>query len=204
MQEYLFKDKNEKINYGDAVNGELVYYPNFFTIDQAASCYNSLLADIKWQQDQISIMGQKIDIPRLTSWYGIEGKTYTYSGIRMDPNAFNDTLKNIKKNIETVSHTKYNSVLLNQYRSGLDSVDWHSDDEKELDPKSQIASVSFGIDRDFQIKLKDKSSKLINISLKSGSLVVMKPPFQINYVHRIPKRIKLNGIRINLTFRVIT
>ncbi|GIT06913.1 MAG: hypothetical protein CM1200mP30_05430 [Pseudomonadota bacterium] len=38
-------------------------------------------------------------------------------------------LLKIREKIEKISKTKFNSVLLNLYRSGADSVSWHSDDK---------------------------------------------------------------------------
>ena len=122
---------------------------------------------------------------------------------KMNPHMLTSELQFIKEKIEKVTSSKFNSVLLNLYRDGNDSVDWHSDNEKELNKKADIASVSFGVDRDFQIKSKDAGSKLENINLKNGSLLIMSPPLQDYFIHRVPKRKKIINSRINLTFRVI-
>lgn len=39
--------------------------------------------------------------------------------------------------------------------------------------------------------------------LKLGSLLVMRGYTQRDWVHSIPKRVKANSVRINLTFRLI-
>jgi hypothetical protein len=38
-------------------------------------------------------------------------------------------------------------------------MSWHADDEKELDPKGQIASLSLGASRDFCFKHKESTTK---------------------------------------------
>lgn len=48
----------------------------------------------------------------------------------------------------------FNSLLLNRYKGGNDYVGWHSDDEKLYGLTPEIASVSFGCDRDFFLKKK--------------------------------------------------
>lgn len=48
----------------------------------------------------------------------------------------------------------FNSLLLNRYKCGNDYVGWHSDDEKLYGLTPEIASVSFGCDRDFFLKKK--------------------------------------------------
>ena len=46
--------------------------------------------------------------------------------------------------MEAPSGVAFNGVLLNRYRSGQDSMGWHSDDEPEFGERPVIASVSFG------------------------------------------------------------
>jgi alkylated DNA repair dioxygenase AlkB len=81
-----------------------------------------------------------------------------YSGITVEPKPWTDPLKKMKERVEEVSEVNFNSVLLNRYRNGRDSVSWHSDDEPELGKNPIIGSVSFGDVRDFQLRHKtDKS-----------------------------------------------
>lgn len=54
----------------------------------------------------------------------------------------------------------FNSLLLNRYQGGNDYVGWHADDEKLYGSTPEIASVSFGCEREFLMKKKpSKSSK---------------------------------------------
>lgn len=50
--------------------------------------------------------------------------------------------------------SSFNSLLLNRYKSGNEYVGWHSDDEKLYGSTPEIATVSFGCDRDFLLKKK--------------------------------------------------
>lgn len=45
-------------------------------------------------------------------------------------------------------------MLLNRYKGANDYVGWHSDDEKLYGPTPEIASLSFGCERDFVLKKK--------------------------------------------------
>jgi alkylated DNA repair dioxygenase AlkB len=38
-------------------------------------------------------------------------------------------LLELKKHVEKITQTSFNSVLLNRYRNGSDSMGWHSDNE---------------------------------------------------------------------------
>jgi alkylated DNA repair dioxygenase AlkB len=131
---------------------------------------------------------------------------YGYSGIRLSPAPWTSAVNLIRQRINALTGCEFNSVLLNRYRSGQDSVAWHADDEPELGPDPIIASVSFGCERTFQLKPKKgskHSSKKIEIVLRNGSIVIMKNGLQNNWVHQIPKVNYEIDERINLTFRTI-
>ena len=109
----------------------------------------------------------------------------------------------IREKIEKISKSKFNSVLLNLYRSGSDSVSWHSDDEPELGKNPVIGSMSLGEEREFQMKHKYDRDLKQNILLQHGRFLLMKGKTQHNWLHQIPKSKSIKGERINLTFRVI-
>ncbi len=159
-------------------------------------------ANIKWKQDRIKLYGKDIPLPRLTSWYGDAGKSYTYSGISSNPNEWNDGLRYLKK-IEQCAELEFNSVLMNWYRDGEDYINWHADNEKELGRNPVVASANFGATRDFVIRNKVDRSVKIKMPLKHGTLLVMRGELQHFWEHAVPKRKKVMQSRINLTFRRI-
>jgi alkylated DNA repair dioxygenase AlkB len=123
----------------------------------------------------------------------------------MEPKPWIEELLEIKKTIEPIAQTRFNSVLINYYRDGQDRVAWHSDDEKELGQNPVIGSVSLGAERKFKLRHKDylQNGKQAQIMLFHGSLLVMKGPTQHFWKHEIPRTAIPIGKRINLTFRVI-
>ncbi|MBP2282983.1 alkylated DNA repair dioxygenase AlkB [Flavobacterium sp. CG_23.5] len=182
---------------------EVVYYPTFFDKKEADAIYAELVSTIPWQQDEITVYGKKHLQPRLTALYGNEGKSYSYSNIKMQPHPWNLLLQKIKSQVETVSNAKFTAVLLNYYRDGKDSNVWHADNEKELGINPVIASVSFGGERTFQLKHNSDKDQKKSIVLEHGSLLIMKGTTQHFWKHQIPKTAKPVEPRINLTFRVI-
>lgn len=159
---------------------------------------NRLISEIDWNPQQyISLYGKSIPQPRLTSWYG-DGN-YSYSGLNFESRPWSPLLLELKSIVEDRTKTIYNSVLLNYYRDGNDSISFHKDDEKELGENPDIASLSFGDTRTFILKNDSENYKL---NLSSGSILHMFGECQRKYVHGIPKE-KNKGPRINLTFRKI-
>ena len=209
-------------------NGEFDYVEHFFsqkisdrsveyflendTVDWRAARWKQITADqlaaikfanIAWKQDNIKLYGKTIALPRLTAWYGDEGKSYTYAGIRSEPNAWNKGLLYLKKEIERLAKVDFNSVLLNWYRDGEDYLNWHADDERELGTNPVIGSVNFGETRDFLLRRNADASQKITIPLKHGTLLIMRGELQHHWQHSVPKRKRVRGSRFNLTFRRI-
>jgi len=139
----------------------------------------------------------------LGAWYGDEGTGYTYSGIENHPLPWTPALLEVKRAVDVTAGVTFNSVLLNRYRTGKDSVAWHSDDEKEFGENPIIASVSFGSTRTFQLKHKKRKDQKASVELSHGSLLIMRGATQHNWVHQIPKTAKDVAERVNLTFRVV-
>ena len=93
-------------------------------------------------QRTTTIAGQKRPLPRLQCWMADQGRSYSYSGLKLASPRNPDVLR-IKAAGAACEHS-FNSVLLNYYRGGSDSVSWHADDETELGPKPIVASASLG------------------------------------------------------------
>ena len=183
-------------------DGEYIYISNFYDKEKADKYLKRLIADIKWKQESMKMYGKEIPFPRLTAWYGDNDKPYSFSGITLKPNPWSPGLSKIKTDIEHIAGVRFNSVLLNRYRNGNDSISWHTDAEKELGKNPVIASVNFGAERKFQLKHRETNEK-IEILLQHGSLLVMQGELQHFWKHQIPKSKKVKEERINLTFRVI-
>lgn len=185
-------------------DGEVIIYRHCFAQSESDRFFQDLFHNLNWRQERIKFFGKEVDVPRLTAWYGDEGKSYKYSGIKMDPNPWTPSLIAIKKKVETVTRLKFNSVLVNLYRQGKDSMAWHSDDEPELGINPAIASVSFGATRRFLLRHKlNKSLDTLEVALTHGSLLLMQGQTQHFWQHQIPKTSKVSIPRINLTFRII-
>ncbi|MHA7057919.1 alpha-ketoglutarate-dependent dioxygenase AlkB family protein [Aquimarina sp. M1] len=197
----LFTSRNDPL-YLKMPDGDVSYYPCFFSKKEADRLFKTLLETIQWQQDDIKIFGKVYKQPRLTALYASNKNPYTYSNITMVPHQFTDALLRTKKEIESVSSDTFTTCLLNLYRNGQDSNGWHSDNEKELGPEPVIASISLGSERWFHFKHRTKDLKQ-KILLDHGSLLIMRGKTQENWLHQIPKSKKITTPRINLTFRII-
>jgi alkylated DNA repair dioxygenase AlkB len=165
-----------------------------------------LLALVPWTQDMITMWGKTHPIPRLTCWMGDPGCHYTYSGVNNPIQPWIPAVQVLRQQVEATVGCRFNSLLLNHYRDGRDKLDWHADDEPELDAHQPIASLSLGVARSFRLKprLPDGlGHEGLTYELGGGDLLVMDPPTQQHWLHQVPQRLRVSESRINLTFRVI-
>jgi alkylated DNA repair dioxygenase AlkB len=181
----------------------LDYRPEVFSEEESNRILEHLIFATPWQQKVVKMYDKEVVTPRLTAWYA-NPDTYDYTSFKSSsPNSWTPDLLMIKGRIEQLTGTTFNSVLLNYYRDGNDSVAWHSDNEKALGTHPVIASVSFGQVRSFDIRNKSNHNEKYSIRLESGALMVMKGDLQQNWEHRIAKSAKPMKPRLNLTFRVV-
>ena len=182
-----------------------VYYLHRLPLAEAPHIVmHHLIDEVPWRAEEIVVWGKTFPQPRLIAWYGDVGKNYTYSGINLSPLPWTQALLDIKRRVEAVARTDFNSVLLNYYRDHQDSMGLHSDDEPELGERPILASLSLGEERIFILKHKrEKALKPVRLKLASGSLLLMKGETQRYWKHGLDKETRPCGPRVNLTFRHI-
>lgn len=187
-------------------DARLLLWPQIIPEPTGWQLYSELHSTLPWQQDQITIYGKTLPVPRLQVWMGDPGAHYQYSGLALSPQPWSQPVIAIKQRVETICCHHFNSVLINLYRSGQDSNGWHSDDEPELGENPVIASFNLGATRRFRLRHKyRKDIQPYTFDLTSGSLLLMAGTTQKYWQHCLTKTARPVEPRINLTFRrVIT
>ncbi len=195
----LFNDKKINIINKDGI---VDYYGKIFSKIESDRLYKLLLNNINWKNDEAIIYGKHIITKRKIAWYGDSDYSYKYSNISKQALPWTEYLLVLKKKVEEIIGSNFNSCLLNLYHNGKEGVTWHSDGEKTLGNTPLIASLSFGAERKFSFKHK-QTKQLVSLILEHGSLLVMKDKTQTNWLHSLPITKKISNLRINLTFRTI-
>ncbi|WP_322102896.1 alpha-ketoglutarate-dependent dioxygenase AlkB [Paraburkholderia sp. J41] len=189
--------------FDDTPQPDVVWHPAWLAPHAAADVLARIVAETGWRQERIRTPGGWVDQPRLTAWQGDAGAIYVYSGIRNEPQPWTPTVGRLRDAISDLCGVRFNSVLLNRYRTGTDSMGWHADHEPELGPEPVIASLSLGVARRFDLR-HNQTGVVRSFRLMSGSLLVMQGKTQSEWRHRVPKEPTISGERVNLTFRVVT
>lgn len=202
MQTELFGGSFTHVLTQDA---DVTIWRNFLPAPQAAQLYAHLVANVPWQQALIRMAGRQVHSPRLQCWMGDADALYRYSSSTFVPVPWLAALAALKLKLQQASGATYNSVLLNWYRDGNDSMGWHADDEPELGRGPVIASLSLGATRRMLLrhKLRAPRAKSCAVDLSHGDLLLMQGATQQYWQHALPKVAAVCGGRINLTYRMV-
>lgn len=182
----------------DLPDCELILIDNFFSKTESDRFYEKLLHQTKWREYEMEMFDKIVTAPRMISWYedkdnpgaDQKGPDWTYD------------LLTIRGRVEKETEVDFNSLLLNLYRDGNDSVAWHSDKEHNTGPNPIIASVTFGETRMFRLRHKfRKDLDQVEIPLHHGSFLLMAGTTNSYWQHQVPKTARDVLPRINLTFR---
>lgn len=188
-------------------DADVCYAPQWLAQDEADALLQCLLDEIPWERHRLRMFGREVDAPRLSCWIGDPDATYVYSRSRFDPRSWTPSLLSLRECVEHACKVRFNSVLANLYRTGEDSMGWHSDDEPELGTQPAIASLSLGAERRFRFRRRVlrgmRAPPPVALPLSHGSLLCMAGDTQRCYLHDLPKSTRVVGPRINLTFRLI-
>ena len=194
----LFSEPQELLPF----DGSAILHNRFFDENFTREAFENLRESTPWEQPEIVMFGKKYPQAGFSTWHTDTGVSYVYSGIERVAHPMTEILHEFRRRCEAVTEAKFNSVLVNLYRDGRDSVSWHSDNEAINGREPTIASVSLGATRRFDLRHRE-TKETVKVDLEDGSLLVMSGLSQQFWVHQIAKTAKPVGPRINLTFRLV-
>jgi alkylated DNA repair dioxygenase AlkB len=175
----------------DDERGRIAYTPHFVDVATAEAWFTELRAAVKWRAERRLMYDREVDVPRLVGHFRLDPPDVA-------PHAIEDAARRV---IDTL-RVPFNSVGLNLYRDGRDSVAPHNDHLNEIRKGFPIALVSVGATRRMTIRAKAQPRTAVHVDLEPGSLLVMDYATQLHYTHGVPKTSEAVGERISLAFRV--
>ena len=174
----------------DDAEGGIRYWPEFVSGSVAQEWFQSLHDRATWAHMRRPMYDRVVDIPRLLASYPLSN---------LPPEL---PLADMLARIQGRVPAPYNTVGLNLYRDGSDSVAMHNDKLHTLVSGNPIALVSLGHPRRILIRAKTGTRATIAVDLEPGSLLCMSHASQITHEHGIPKTKRNQGARISAVFRV--
>ncbi len=147
----------------------------------------TLVATVPWTQGRRWMYERMVDDPRLSCWY------------RAGDAPPHPALADARTVLQRRYRVPLQSLGLNYYRDGRDSVAPHRDRELRYLDHTVIAIVTLGARRPFLIRPRGGGTS-VDISPASGDLLVMGGRAQADWEHAVPK-VAHAGPRISATWR---
>jgi alkylated DNA repair dioxygenase AlkB len=176
----------------DDERGRIVYTPGFVDVATAAQWFAELRSGVSWRSERRMMYDREVDVPRLMGHFRLDRPAAS------TPRAIREAAQRVAGYLDV----PFNSVGLNLYRDGRDSVAPHNDHLNEIQKGYPIALVSLGATRRMTIRAKAAPRRAVHVDLEPGSLFVMDYATQVHYTHGVPKTPEPVGERISLAFRV--
>jgi alkylated DNA repair dioxygenase AlkB len=176
----------------DDERGRVAYTARFVDVDTANAWFTELRTSVNWRSERRMMYEREVDVPRLMA------------GFRLDEpeGSLPDSIREAARRVAERLDAPFNSVGLNLYRDGADSVAPHNDHLDEIRKGFPIALISLGATRRMTVRAKEPPKRVIHVDLEPGSLFVMDYATQLHYTHAVPKTTDSVGERISLAFRV--
>ena len=110
------------------------------------------------------------------------------------------SLEALRSNLSERYAVTFDSVHVNLYRTGADSVAWHGDTVRKVLREPMVAIVSLGEPRRFRLRPRGGGPTREVFALGGGDLLVMGGMAQHEWEHSVPK-VAAAGPRMSVTFR---
>lgn len=147
--------------------------------------FTQLAESVPWQQRERTMYDQRVAEPRLTCGWAVSDA----------PPPLDDLADLLSERYQV----HFDSIGLNYYRHGRDSVAWHGDRVRFVLQRPQVAIVSLGTPRRFGLRPRGGGTGQW-FTLEGGDLLVMGGRCQHDWEHTVPKTTR-GGPRISVTYR---
>jgi alkylated DNA repair dioxygenase AlkB len=174
----------------DDETGRMLYVPGFVDAASAETWFTELRTAAGWKSERRWMYDREVEVPRLVASY------------RLSDPALPDVLGDAARRAADFTGEPFNSIGLNRYRDGRDSVAPHNDHLYEIVKGHPIGLISLGATRLMTIRSKAKPRRVFDLDLENGSLLLMSYETQVNYDHGVPKTRADVGERISIALRV--
>lgn len=176
--------------------------------------FAELLAQGQWRQRELWMYDRKVREPRLTAgwrvgngdeavqtWARYVHEDQEDGRVDADAAATPAALRKIATVLSQRYAVRFDSIWVNLYRDGQDSVAWHGDRNAKVLTNPLVVTVSLGARRRFLLRAKGTSSATHRLDPGAGDLVVMGGACQHAWEHTVPKTARGVGPRMSVTIR---
>lgn len=150
----VFSSASETVLVDDEL-GRIAYTPGFLPAEVAGAWFAELRESVRWKTQRRQMYDREVDVPRLLAHFRLAP----------EESCAPDTIRVAARKVIAVTGVPFNSVGLNFYRDGRDSVAPHNDHLDEIVHGFPIALLSLGATRRMTIRATDPPRRVLQIDL---------------------------------------
>lgn len=98
----------------------------------------------------------------------------------------------------TQFETDFNGIIINEYKTGLNVIQKHSDSKNH--PDVGVIIISYGATRNFRVFDKVTDVKVMDIPLIHNEAIHMGGDFQMEFTHDVEKDPSVQDVRYSISF----
>lgn len=123
---------------------------------------------------------------------------YNYGPIKLTKaQPLTPSLFTLLNTANTQFNTDYNGILINEYKTGLNSIQKHSDSKNH--PDFGVVIISYGATRNFRI-FDRKDIKILDVPLIENQAIHMGGDFQKEFTHDVEKDARIKETRYSISY----
>ncbi len=157
----------------------------------ADALFDELLRTGEWAQRTRHLYDQRVLEPRLTAGWSVAA----------DASDVPPALRSMAVSLSGRYDVRFDSIWVNLYRDGRDSVAWHGDRNGKVHSEPLVGTVSLGARRRFHLRRRGTSRIVQTFEPAAGDLIVMGGRCQHDFEHTAPKTARAVGPRMSVTIR---
>ena len=158
-------------------------------LPEHAEVFDLLLAQAGWQHRERWMYDRTVAEPRLVASWGADQLA-----------ELPEPLAEIRAAVSEHYRAGFDSVLVNLYRDGRDSVAWHGDSIRHQLDDAIVVTVGLGERRRFLLRPGTSGPATHRLESGHGDLIVMGGQCQNDWQHTVPKAARA-GARMSITMR---
>jgi alkylated DNA repair dioxygenase AlkB len=146
----LFSSASETVLVDDEL-GRIAYTPGFLPAEVARAWFAELRESVPWKTQRRRMYDREVDVPRLLAHFRLAP----------EESCAPDAIRVAARKVIAVTGVPFNSVGLNFYRDGRDSVAPHNDHLDEIVHGFPIALLSLGATRRMTIRATEPPRRVL-------------------------------------------
>lgn len=124
---------------------------------------------------------------------------YCYGSIKLtESQALTPSIVSLLDIANTQFETDFNGIIINEYETGANFIEKHSDSKNH--PDIGVIIISYGVTRNFRVFNKKNNKKILDVPLIENQAIHMGGDFQKEFTHDVEQDLSIKEVRYSISY----